>query len=99
MFPEFVFDFLHCNLPFAHGDWQRFFCKLFASGNGKHGTSTTFYTVRMTKTATAKIVCTCFAKATKFAFFPSLFLIFCTEVYLCHRGWQRFFLLQIVCLR
>lgn len=55
-FPEFVFDFLHCNLPFAHGDCQSFFCcKLFASGNGKHDTSTTLYTVRMTKTATAKL--------------------------------------------
>ncbi len=25
IFPEFVFDFLHCNLPFAHGNWQRVF--------------------------------------------------------------------------
>ena len=25
IFPRFVFDFLHCNLPFAHGDCQSFF--------------------------------------------------------------------------
>ena len=55
IFPEFVFDFLHVSLPFAHSGWQRFFCKLFASGNGKHDTSTTLYTVRLTKTTTAKL--------------------------------------------
>ena len=64
MFPEFVFDFLHCNLPFCTRGWQRFFCKLFASSNGKHDTSTTLYTVRLTKTTTAKIVFACFAKTT-----------------------------------
>lgn len=55
IFPEFVFDFLHGNLPFyTQGLAEVFFCKLFASGNGKHDASTTLYTFRLTKTATAK---------------------------------------------
>lgn len=36
IFPRFVFDFLHCNLPFCtRGLAEVFCCKLFASGNGQ----------------------------------------------------------------
>ncbi len=35
IFPEFVFDFLHCNLPFAHGNWQRVFIADVCLGNGQ----------------------------------------------------------------
>ena len=69
IFPEFVFNFLHVSLPFAHRGWQRFFvANCLPQVTDKHDTSTTLYTVRLTKTTTAKIVFACFAQATKLHF-------------------------------
>lgn len=55
--------------PLHTGIGRGFCCKLFASGNGKHDTSTTFYTVRMTKTSTAKFFYM-FCKSDKICMLP-----------------------------
>ena len=96
IFPRFVFDFLHCNLPFCtQGLAEVFCCKLFASGNGQ--TRRINNTLRRTydKNLYCKIVFACFVKTTKFACFPSLYLAFCTVICPLHTGIGRGFLLQM----
>ena len=92
IFPRFVFDFLHCNLPFCtQGLAEVFCCKLFASGNGQ--TRRINNTLRRTydKNLYFKIVFTCFAKTTKFACFPRFVFDFFTVICLLHTGVGRGF--------
>ena len=92
-FPEFVFNFLHVSLPFAHRGWQRFFCcKLFASGSGQ--TRRINNTLRRTydKNRYCKNCFCMLCKSDKIALFPRFVFDFFTVICpFAHKGWQRFF--------
>ena len=79
IFPRFVFDFLHCDLPFCtQGLAEVFCCKLFASGNGQARHLNNTLHRPSDKNHYCKNCFCMLCTSDKIAFFPSLFLIFCT---------------------